>query len=197
MSTSGYLISRDMSIKFTAACTLPCRTCPNGNTTSCQSRYSNPVLVSSKTMLDLSTSQCLAACANRYYFSNSTNQCEACSSNCELCVSFSYCTSCPSSLLLYRINNTCVSTCPFGYYGSSFFTCEQCSVTLHCGSCSNEFQCLTCSSGYYFYQNLCLQNCPSPISFTNTILNTCDSCPTNCTKCTGSLTVSNSTVACT
>lgn len=79
-STSGFLMSRDTSMTFTTACTLPCRTCSVSDLTVCTGCYSDPLLVSGKTML--SGSQCVAACANKFYFNNATSQCDSCSSLC-------------------------------------------------------------------------------------------------------------------
>ncbi len=72
-SATGYLVSRDTSIIFQTACTLPCQTCSPTTTTTCLSCYSNPLLVSSKTIL--SNSQCVAACANGLYYNNMSSQC--------------------------------------------------------------------------------------------------------------------------
>lgn len=50
-------------------------------------------------------------------------------------------------------------------------------------------QCLTCVSGYFLYNNQCYTSCPNLISYANTLTRTCNSCPTNCTQCTGDYTL--------
>lgn len=110
-------MSRDTSLTFSTACTLPCRTCSPSDPTLCLSCYSDPLLVSGKTML--SGSQCVAACANRFYFNTATSQCDGCSSLCELCVDYGHCTSCPIGRYLYRVDDTCVGVCVFGYYAGA------------------------------------------------------------------------------
>ena len=108
-SERGYLMGRDGSMVFETECTLPCRTCSGSTCTSC---YSDPTLVSSRVIL--SGDECVSACSNGFYQDSSTGECEQCSSLCELCLDYSVCTACPVSFYLHE--DTCLDSCPFGYY---------------------------------------------------------------------------------
>ncbi len=47
---------------------------------------------------------------------------------------------------------------------------------------------MTCLNGYYLYNKQCYTTCPGLITYENTLTRTCDSCPVNCTQCTGDYT---------
>ena len=109
-----------------------------------------------------------------------------CSSPCERCVSsMTACASClPSpntALLLYTINSSCLTTCPNGYYNSTFL-CVICSAP--CLDCLDSTNCTKCTATTYLYGTACLTVCP-PTFFGNSS-NICESCVSPCGNCSSS-----------
>ena len=58
-------------------------------------------------------------------------------------------------------------------------------MSLHCESCDNSHQCLTCLAPYLLYGTLCLDSCPTGITYPNTLTKLCVDCPDTCAQCTG------------
>lgn len=95
-----------------------------------------------------------------------------------------YCLACTSSgtwkSYLNADNNTCVATCPDGYFGnSSTMTCDSCD--LLCKTCKNLTHCYECVDTYGWNDYNCYDICPIG-TFTDL------SAPTsngtfNCTSC--------------
>lgn len=122
-----------------------------------------------------SSTQC-TACVSGYYFynntcsltcpsgttipNNSTNTCDACSSQCLTCSgTINTCVTCSGSAANYL--GTCVSVCPGTlviYNGN----CSSCSTA--CGTCSINFDnctsCNTSSALPYLYNRTCTNDCP-------------------------------------
>ncbi|EAR89451.2 EGF-like domain protein (macronuclear) [Tetrahymena thermophila SB210] len=166
-------------------CDNTCYSCSSSLATNCTSCKSPNIL----TINLLQTFQCSQSCnlANGYFMSyrnftiNNTLQrvptCEQCSTSCLLCQdSPSNCIKCPSAQSLYQ--NTCIATCPAGYYkqmsidGKSS-VCQQCYST--CKTCSDATQiCSTCIDEYYKGQDGKCYPCEFP----------CQNCINNNTTCT-------------
>lgn len=164
--------------KYSAPCTLPCRTC-NAVITQCLSCYTATSLqsvVSNQKYLSQNT--CLAAC-NSSAFSDANFICYACSSNCLTCsVTAANCTACSASLQ-YMLSNVCYSTCPSGYYPNlPTNTCIIC--TNNCSTCSSAAVCLTCITNFFLNGSSCLSSCPPVFYSSNQI---CLPCSNNCTNC--------------
>lgn len=122
---------------------------------------------------------CFAVCADGYFLeSNQVNSnkvncptcynCTLCSSVCLTCTGLSTkCTACPTSgaNAAYLLGNSCVGTCPNGYYkdnngGLGPNICASCSVG--CKVCiNNAINCTLCITGYFFYRYTCSLTCPS------------------------------------
>ena len=99
-------------------------------------------------------------------------ECLLCSKNCSSCINNPYfCISCPNGLNLF--NNTCVNTCPSGFFADNG-NCSACGN--FCLECKNH-QCTNCSQGY-LYNGLCQNTCSGLITGNN-----CYDCDSNCLAC--------------
>lgn len=76
-------------------------------------------------------------------------------------------------------------------------SCQDCDPS--CAKCSGVLSnCTSCATGYYFYLNECVLNCPPPTNPYNKICTlciepcaTCTSIPDQCQSCLGSLLLLN------
>ncbi len=105
-------------------------------------------------------------CANGFYLSS--GNCFQCSSNCQTCNSTN--------------NDQCFSCYPNSFLSASI--CSGCSSNcLTCQSSNQPNACLSCNSGFYLSNSVCVQGCP---------LN-CFSCsgPNTCTQCLSGYTLFN------
>uniref|UniRef100_A0A8C1PM43 Proprotein convertase subtilisin/kexin type 5b n=1 Tax=Cyprinus carpio TaxID=7962 RepID=A0A8C1PM43_CYPCA len=119
-------------------------------------------------------------------FTDKDGQCKACHKSCLQCsgADKQQCLSCnPKRLLL---NQTCVSTCPGGYYvDKGKQECVQCHVK--CASClghhSND--CITCKPGLLLLGHSCFTTCPLSY-FVDASSRACQECDHTCKECSGS-----------
>jgi proprotein convertase subtilisin/kexin type 5 len=122
------------NVKFTTSCTLPCKTCNStSQPTVCTSCYSNTSLVSGQTIL--SGNSCTSFCPTGYYLDDTISTCLICSTSCLTCSAYTTCLSCNTSFLY---NQSCLTTCPFGYYGFNA-QCLACPTSIFCESCSSNY----------------------------------------------------------
>ena len=93
--SSGFKIDENSNtISFALACTLPCKTCSNTNSSVCSSCYNNTAVTSSVYFYSAG-SQCYTTCPATTYNDNSTLLCAACDSNCQECQgTATFCTRC-------------------------------------------------------------------------------------------------------
>lgn len=190
--SNDFKIDENNSIlTFTAACTLPCRTCSATNTSSCLTCYTN-TLISTSVYYYGAFRTCYASCPSGTYASSYT--CLDCSSTCLTCLgTATNCTSCVANstypyLYVSGSTGSCRASCPIYYYPdttSSPVTCVPC--VGRCSTCLNSTQCLSCVSPYYFYNNSCVTSCPSGTMIANNISQTCDPCSTQCATCAGTV----------
>ncbi|KAL4456253.1 hypothetical protein ABPG74_014214 [Tetrahymena malaccensis] len=115
------------------------------------------------------------SCINGY-FVTSQNTCSQCSQLCGTCSqSSTLCTSCPLGQFLS--NQTCVQTCPPGFYGSDQDNqCHQCNSP--CSTCTGSGinQCTSCLKSYFYSSGQCLPchpNCSSCYGFQSNECYTC------------------------
>jgi proprotein convertase subtilisin/kexin type 5 len=137
-------------------CSTFCWTCYGSLLTNC---------LSCKPPLYLFSNTCINNCPLAYYAS-STYECKPCNSaQCANCQGAAdNCTLCTTPNLLTIINGkgSCSKVCPTGYYSTSTSaTCSLCSTScLTCSGPANN-QCLTCPTGKYLSNNMCVSNCAS------------------------------------
>lgn len=62
---------------------------------------------------------------------------------------------------------------------------QECSKCLApCLTCSSQFQCLSCQTGYFLPKdNSCVTSCPINITISNNSTRICDSCEETCLTC--------------
>lgn len=130
-------------------------TCPDGSykasTTSCGSCHiscstcSGPLYTDCKTCgtnYTNSSGICLSVCGAGKYYSGGV--CSSCDPNCQACLSSTSCYICKTNATM--IESVC-------YFTTCLGNCLTCQGT--------QSACTSCSPGYSFYQQQCLQSCPS------------------------------------
>lgn len=165
-------------ILFTAACTLPCRTCSATNSTSCLTCYTNTAIDTSVYYYS-SQATCYTICpAGTYSDSSSGLRCLDCNSLCKTCSgSATNCTSCYSNnTFIYLFVNsslgTCRTQCPSTYYADTAASPIQCvACTGRCLTCTSATQCLSCVDPFYFTNSSCQTSCPSGTTIANNVTN--------------------------
>lgn len=127
-----------------------------------------------------------------------TLPCKTCKSNGSACLSCYSNVNITYNILLYPVNNSCLVSCPSGYYSDPSQTCSQCSSTcLTCfGVVSN---CTSCNSNSSYpalnmsSTGVCLSACPIYYYLSNTTFPTqCVGCIPPCLACSSS----NSCLSC-
>ncbi|KAI2661407.1 Proprotein convertase subtilisin/kexin type 5 [Labeo rohita] len=116
-------------------------------------------------------------------FTDKDGHCKPCHKSCLQCsgAGKNQCISCnPKHFLL---NQTCVSTCPGGYYvDEDKQECVQCHV--NCESCSGHHSndCITCKPGLFLLGHSCFTTC-LPSYFVNATSRACQKCDHTCEEC--------------
>lgn len=135
----------------------------------------------------------MADCPIGMYASQVDSRCRACGSYCLQCNTSSTCLICYDGLWL--LDGQCVATCPPGYagtfvefvsalYNKMVGVCKQCeSPCSTCSRTTSQYECQSCSGGFYLYQSRCLVTCPSGF-FANPTTSQCTPCPSWCLTCT-------------
>ena len=185
-----------------------CYTCTGGTYTDCTACLSG-------TFLYQDDQTCLSNCPNGWWGDLPSLTCKICYQytatnptvfTCATCNGGNYynCQTCNSPYFLDSITNTCVQTCPAGYWGaSSSNTCQLCystgSSTAACKTCSggSNTQCTSCNRGTYLYtsgtSNTCITACPGGW-YADSLSLTCKPCfqsstpistPNTCATCNG------------
>ncbi|KAL4460055.1 hypothetical protein ABPG73_001733 [Tetrahymena malaccensis] len=111
--------------------------------------------------------------------------CEACTPNCDQCVTQKTCNKCSSGYYLF-IDGTCIKTCPQSFYPDlkNKCTCRPNSTLIkdicvcnigfvdiggdckscpqNCNQCESQYLCLVCQENYYLHVNgTCVSQCPA------------------------------------
>ena len=157
---------------------------PDGTCLTCNGPYSNNCLSCGNFQyLDSTTGKCVNTCPIGYYANPTTNTCQKCyeapyswttNQSCYTCTGTTSrdCTACLSGTFLYQEDQTCLYTCPDGWWGylptrickicyqydaayPTVFTCATCTAGT-----AND--CLTCNSPYFWDSTTgtCVQTCP-------------------------------------
>ncbi|EAR95046.2 TNFR/NGFR cysteine-rich region family protein (macronuclear) [Tetrahymena thermophila SB210] len=163
-------------------CDITCTKCSGPNNNQC-------LKCSGSYYFDSTATKCVKTCPDGTYPNSSNNICSSCNSNCTTCSgpASNSCLSCSGTLYLDSTANTCVSTCPNGYYANSQGNiCSNCNSS--CTTCSGpaDNNCLSCSGKLYFNSALknCVSTCPSG-TYSNSIGNICSPCNPQCATCSG------------
>lgn len=166
---SGYFL--DTTVPGCVKCAGTCLSCVGPNpvdcTSGCPAECSTCLSYISCTSCAagfyLSGNQCVAECPPSNIPNPVTRKCMSCPNNCQTCGQ-NGCAQCTSSHYLF--NNTCYIACPAFTYestvpGSGNLTCGVCHST--CLTCKGptDKNCTLCQSGYFFFNNECLLECPS------------------------------------
>ncbi len=112
----------------------------------------------------LENNKCINICRKGKFQNNENNRvCEKClDKNCELCLSAEICKKCkPETFLFEKENeNRCLDECPHRFYKNvKNQKCEKC--LDNCKFCTDNHKCISCNSGFYIYNGVCVSDCPS------------------------------------
>lgn len=104
-----------------------------------------------------------------------------CHWTCEECINSGKadCIECDSPLMLWE--NQCLEKCPARTYPAPEI-CLPCESP--CDECETKEKCLSCSEGFYWYNEECPKSCPDGM-FPNDATRTCDTCNEACLTCYG------------
>ena len=157
---------------------------PDGTCLTCNGPYSNNCLSCGNFQyLDSTTGKCVNTCPIGYYANPTTNKCEKCyeapyswttNQSCYTCTGTTSrdCTSCLPGTFLYQEDQTCLYTCPDGWW--SYLPTRTCKICYQydaayptvftCATCTagTANDCLTCNSPYFWDSTTgtCVQTCP-------------------------------------
>lgn len=92
-------------------------------------------------------STCVSSCASTEYGNTYNRLCMACHATCLACSKGGIygCSTCPNGKFKTAVNS-CVSTCPDGYY-PNVNVCTQCNAACKTCSASGTSSCLSCPTG--------------------------------------------------
>ncbi|CAB1448387.1 unnamed protein product [Pleuronectes platessa] len=125
--------------------------------------------------------QCLDACPEAFYHTEERS-CEPCSDQCRLCTGPSHCLRCNSSY--YVSDGACVKLeCGEGEVEDpDYDDCMACEEG--CSKCVlyNPRHCLSCTVGFYNFQDGCYNNCPAKTYSMDQEM-TCVPCDDSCVSC--------------
>ncbi|XP_044031068.1 proprotein convertase subtilisin/kexin type 5 [Siniperca chuatsi] len=125
--------------------------------------------------------QCLDACPEAFYHTKERS-CEPCSDSCQLCTSPTHCLKCNSSY--YVSDGVCAKLeCGEGEVEDpDYDDCMACEEG--CKKCVlyNPRHCLSCTEGFYNFQDGCYKNCPAKTYSVEEEM-TCVPCDDNCVSC--------------
>lgn len=107
-------------------------------------------------MDNLFNNDCVSDCPDAYYPLN--NECQPCSTGCDVCTSISACSDCSFGYYLYQ--QECLTDCPSAapvIDGNS--TCVDCSDS-NCLVCDSLDRCTECTYPYLLHVSGCVDECP-------------------------------------
>ena len=174
----------DKTTKNCENCSENCFLCEN--TTFCS-------LCNSNFELNPFTNSC---CKTGEFYNENTRNCEKCAENCEICSKnpdkcykcyenysfsgFSCIKQSNSSENCFFLDAQCLENCPVKYFAikSQCFPCG-----FQCKTCVfSENYCINCEENFIFYQNSCLEACPSH-KFLDVLTGICENCSDSCWDC--------------
>ncbi|EAS00213.3 transmembrane protein, putative (macronuclear) [Tetrahymena thermophila SB210] len=175
---------KDNSTPANPVCSLcdgSCLTCSTSGPTNClscpPSNYLQYIPISGP------TGKCVIQCDSHYYH-DSNSICQQCHTTCGECTGnlLNQCKTCTGMNNLTN-QNTCVITCPDGFYGDSNI-CKSCNLT-NCKTCiTSDSNCTSCNNSLYLNDNTCVASCP-PDRYTSNTDMKCYKCFANCLTCSG------------
>lgn len=173
----GQYIGSDCSLSSDTSCST-CTTCTAGSTWAKRA---------CSTKADTVCAACSTCGADEFVASACTVGSNTVCQSCQACSAGSY-QAAPCTNTSDATCTTC-STCPAGTYVNTSCTATQdtqcASCSAGCATCTADGNggCTACQSGYYLYNGLCYQQCPSD-TFTDSQSHTCGRCHQSCATCT-------------
>ncbi|XP_064411557.1 proprotein convertase subtilisin/kexin type 5b [Latimeria chalumnae] len=129
-----------------------------------------------------STRTCISECPLGF-FGDEKKRCKKCWLNCETCVGSrsDQCTSCKNGYHLNEESNSCVGTCPEGFFLDKN-NCKKCSES--CKSCTTFHTCTECRPSMSLQGTKCVVNCNNG-TYYNAHKKECEYCHWSCAACSG------------
>ncbi|CAD8102627.1 unnamed protein product [Paramecium sonneborni] len=159
------------TLNICQSCKENCATCINeNNCTQCIYNY----------YLHPQTKDCVQQCNNGYMHNYIQRTCLKCYHGCSSCFGqlINQCLTCYPDYVLYQ--NQCLDAyCPKTTYQQSDI-CIPCDK--NCWTCNAQQPCLSCQSGYFYFNSKCITKCPNGY-FANTNNQQCTQCKQNCQIC--------------
>ena len=91
-----------------------------------------------------------------------------------------------SAYVHYTPNMSCLTACPDGYHQVSTNGSQFCTACVSpCATCANSSFCLSCLTGFFYYNFSCPTVCPGGY-YPDAAGNTCKTCISPCKTCTSS-----------
>uniref|UniRef100_A0A3B1ITX6 Proprotein convertase subtilisin/kexin type 6 n=2 Tax=Astyanax mexicanus TaxID=7994 RepID=A0A3B1ITX6_ASTMX len=129
---------------------------------------------------------CVSHCPSGYYADAGARRCRRCHRGCEKCVGrgSNECRSCRRGLYFYTVENSCIETCPTGYFpDEGQRQCVKCHE--NCKKCLRDSdRCTACNEGFSLAGMTCVPQCVNA-TFFNLEEMKCSSCHISCSTCTG------------
>ncbi|XP_037547912.1 proprotein convertase subtilisin/kexin type 5 [Nematolebias whitei] len=124
---------------------------------------------------------CLDTCPEAFYHTTEST-CEPCSENCHVCTSHNHCLKCNSSY--YVSDGVCVKQeCGEGEVEDpDYDDCMPCEEGCRKCVLYNPRHCLSCTEGFYNFQDGCYKSCPAK-TYSMEEEMTCAPCDDNCVSC--------------
>lgn len=124
------------------------------------------------------SARCVASCPVGQFADAAGSSCRRCDvTGCLVCPSEGVCTRCEQPLWL--LNQTCVTSCPPGYYGYAGSTCRRCEAP--CATCADGISgrtCTSCDVTLALDDSACVEQCPPDRLLWNVTSSVCvHSCP--------------------
>ncbi|KAK3565727.1 hypothetical protein QTP86_014189 [Hemibagrus guttatus] len=130
------------------------------------------------------TRMCVPECPPGF-FRDDKRRCKKCSPLCESCIGSrsDQCTACRQGFYLKEGVNTCIYTCPEGYYlDPDAGMCRKCSE--NCKKCTSANICTECKPGLSLQGNRCQLTCEAG-TYYNGHKRVCEPCHPACATCAG------------
>ncbi|KAL2089007.1 hypothetical protein ACEWY4_015906 [Coilia grayii] len=129
---------------------------------------------------------CVSHCPLGFFEDSRARRCQRCRWGCEMCTGNrpNDCTSCHRGLFLYASENTCVISCPSGFYADDIQRqCLKCHE--NCMTCLRDAdRCTACSKGFSLAGMTCVPECANRTFFHLEEMK-CSPCHPSCFTCTG------------
>ncbi|KAL4454931.1 hypothetical protein ABPG74_006313 [Tetrahymena malaccensis] len=171
-----------------------CQNCYYRCATCDQQGVSGNICLTCQQGLNMGTDGICHICQNGYFYDGNedidlqnasvdTNKCKPCDSTCKECEGVATnCTVCQYTLT-QNSQDTCVSSCPQGYYQDTTTTsCVPCSDP-NCSVCDSTLTCQICDQNFHLFSSVCYQDSCLTNQYRQNQNQICQNCYYRCATC--------------